>query len=650
MSATAYASADRGGPDGKFDGTLLGKALHPSLFQPLPALAGSASASHGCAAWLADLRSRLLEDVGVLDSFIASMPDDRAESSKHLAHLGWRWPSSARRLAGESCGPVAAVRREHLSNESPMLYGSRCTGTESVRPTEQPAQPPEESARLPPQPMVHTLSGSRGTRLSGSRVAHQKTGVSTSGVSTSSRATRAVSKAATNAFSDTVLGVAAAAKEREGRSAISATTRESQRRAVTGVFAKSEEMGASFEFFFGAVIGTSAIMSGVEVQYRSMHIGEELPVGFVLLRHAYTVLLAMELAARVCKLGVVNFFCKGEVFWAWLDTLVVLMALIEMAMDVLVSAADELPGAALLSSVRLARLVRLTRAFRLHRIIRFVAALRMLVYSILATLKSLLWAMVLLVMIIYVFGLAFTMQALDHVESTDDLGQDERARLTQEWGSLDVSMYTLFQSISGGVSWRDPALTLQIISVVPTALFTVYIAFVYFAVLNVITGVFCSSAVESTQRNPDLVAKSIIDNKRVLTEKLQQLFGAIDGDESGRITIDELELFAEDDLMKAYFQALQIDVSDAFTLFKLIDSSNDGAIKLDDFLRGCEKLRGNATSMDIAEIGYDMKKITQQVSKVLTSLEKRGHSLTEKDVVRKPSLTIQPSARGSSEQ
>ncbi|CAK0836177.1 unnamed protein product [Prorocentrum cordatum] len=531
-----------------------------------------------------------------------------------------------------------------------MLYGSRCTGTESVRPTEQPAQPPEESARLPPQPMVHTLSGSRGTRLSGSRVAHQKTGVSTSGVSTSSRATRAVSKAATNAFSDTVLGVAAAAKEREGRSAISATTRESQRRAVTGVFAKSEEMGASFEFFFGAVIGTSAIMSGVEVQYRSMHIGEELPVGFVLLRHAYTVLLAMELAARVCKLGVVNFFCKGEVFWAWLDTLVVLMALIEMAMDVLVSAADELPGAALLSSVRLARLVRLTRAFRLHRIIRFVAALRMLVYSILATLKSLLWAMVLLVMIIYVFGLAFTMQALDHVESTDDLGQDERARLTQEWGSLDVSMYTLFQSISGGVSWRDPALTLQIISVVPTALFTVYIAFVYFAVLNVITGVFCSSAVESTQRNPDLVAKSIIDNKRVLTEKLQQLFGAIDGDESGRITIDELELFAEDDLMKAYFQALQIDVSDAFTLFKLIDSSNDGAIKLDDFLRGCEKLRGNATSMDIAEIGYDMKKITQQVSKVLTSLEKRGHSLTEKDVVRKPSLTIQPSARGSSEQ
>jgi Ca2+-binding EF-hand superfamily protein len=445
------------------------------------------------------------------------------------------------------------------------------------------------------------------------------------------------SKVMTNRFSDAVFQAAAAAKERDTGARQSADSRESRRR--NGVFSQGESMGAQFEFFFGAVIGTNALISGVEVQYRSIHLGEELPAAFVILRHAYTVLFLVELVARVYKLGFANFFCKGEVFWAWMDMLVVVMALIEMTMDVFLTASDqeeELPGVAVLRNVRLARLVRLTRAFRLHRIIRFIAALRMLVYSIAATLKSLLWAMVLLVMIIYVFGLAFTMQALDFVEKTDDLGQDEKATLTQEWGSLDVSMYTLFQSISGGVSWRDPSLPLQKISVVPTALFTVYIAFVYFAVLNVVTGVFCSSAVETTQRNPDLVAKSIIDDKRACTEKLQQLVGAIDDDESGRITIDELELIAEDDLMKAYFHALQIDLSDAYTLFKLIDDSNDGAIKLDDFLRGCEKLRGNATSMELAEMSYDMRRLSNQVTAVLRSLEKHGRS--ETDVLLKPSL------------
>ncbi|CAK0822118.1 unnamed protein product [Prorocentrum cordatum] len=240
-----------------------------------------------------------------------------------------------------------------------------------------------------------------------------------------------------------------------------------------------------------------------------------------------------------------------------------------------------------------------------------------------ATLKSLMWAMVLLLMIIYVFGLAFTGEALDH-------------------------------SISGGVSWREPAVALQGISVLPTSLFTVYIAFVYFAVLNV-TGVFCSSAVETTQRNPDLVAKSIIDNRRACTEKLQQLFGAIDDDASGLITIDELELISEDDLMKAYFQALQIDFRDAYTLFKLIDASNDGAIKLDDlqgfalFRQGCEKLKGNATSMEMAEISYDMRRLATQamrediaffvaqVSAMLVALDSNGRCRNEMDDMLKPS-------------
>ncbi|CAK0871018.1 unnamed protein product [Prorocentrum cordatum] len=417
------------------------------------------------------------------------------------------------------------------------------------------------------------------------------------------------------------------------------------------VFANpNETMGQTFEFFFGVLIGTNALVSGVEVQYRSVHLGEELPAVFVVVRHAYTVLFLVELLARVWRLGFTSFFVRGEVFWAWTDTLVVLMGLLEMTMDVIsivVDQDEELPGAAVFRNVRLARLVRLTRAFRLHRLIRFIAALRTLVYSILATMKSLMWAMVLILMIIYVFGLAFTGEALYFVEVTDDLGQVNEDTLLGEWGSLDVSMYTLFQAISGGVSWREPATPLQGISILPTSLFTSYIAFVYFAVLNVVTGVFVSSAVETTQRNPDLVAKSIIDNRRACAEKLQQLFGAIDDDNSGLITMDELELIAGDDLMKAYFQALQIDFRDAYTLFKLIDASNDGAIKLDDFLRGCEKLKGQATSMEMAEISYDIRRLDKQVTSLVLALEKDGHCQRAMDDLVRPCFEKLCRARSS---
>ncbi|CAK0859924.1 unnamed protein product, partial [Prorocentrum cordatum] len=535
------------------------------------------------------------------------------------------------------------------------------TGTESVRPTEQPAQPPDESADLPPRPPsgpAH-LAHQSGTdsKLTTERLTQppdesadlpprspggpaDQRGVNSKITSITSWASKGrgasfssshQSSKQTHSWSPTPnsTSVRSMKSKHDGVFQAAAAQRAKQSPKESwrqnGVFSSpTNAMSSSFEIFFGCVIGTNALLSGVEVQYRSTHLGEGLPASFVIVRHVYTVLFLAELTARVCRHGLSDFFLRGDVFWAWTDTLVVVIGLLELGVDTVALTTDqskELPGAAVLRNVRLARLVRLTRAFRLHRIIRFISALRTLVYSIVATLKSLLWAMILILMIIYVFGLAFTGEALDFIEETGNLVQHDEDALLGEWGSLDVSMYTLFQSISGGVSWRDPAAPLQRISMLPTCLFTVYITFVYFAVLNVVTGVFCSSAVETTQRNPDLIAKSIIDNRRAATEKLQQLFGAIDDDGSGLITIDELELIAADDLMKAYFQALQIDFRDAYTLFKLIDASNDGAIKLDDFLRGCEKLKGNATSMEMAEISYDLRNMTNQMATMLVALE-----------------------------
>lgn len=55
-----------------------------------------------------------------------------------------------------------------------------------------------------------------------------------------------------------------------------------------------------------------------------------------------------------------------------------------------------------LKAFRIIRITRLVKAVRLARIFRFVMAFRLLISSILHTLKSLFWALMLLVLIIYV--------------------------------------------------------------------------------------------------------------------------------------------------------------------------------------------------------------------------------------------------------
>merc|ERR1712232_679468 len=67
------------------------------------------------------------------------------------------------------------------------------------------------------------------------------------------------------------------------------------------------------------------------------------------------------------------------------------------------------------------------------------------------------------------------------------------------WGCLGAALSTLFMSISGGARWHDALRPLNEIGPVAVVVFYAYITFTYFAVLNVVTGVFCQSAMESAQ-------------------------------------------------------------------------------------------------------------------------------------------------------
>jgi hypothetical protein len=326
------------------------------------------------------------------------------------------------------------------------------------------------------------------------------------------------------------------------------------------------------------------------------------------------------------KVGARKLFVYSEErTWAWLDIVVVLGGVLELSSDIVWLTSSDgtqaLQNSGVFRNVRLLRIVRITRAFRLQRIIRFISALKTLVYSIMVTLKSLMWAMILLLIIVYVFGLAFTMEAVDLIESSLDSGEELSPVVAHAWGTLDRSMFTLYKAISGGVSWGEPLDPLQATSIIPATLFSIYIAFTYFAVLNVVTGVFCSSALETTQRNPDLVAKTLVEKRKESTKLLRNLFGAIDDDDSGIITTDELEFIGNNDMVRAYFQTLDIDFRDAWALFKLIDTDKTGSVKLDDFLMGCEQLRGGATNVHIAEIACDVKKLGKRLKVIMERVE-----------------------------
>ena len=190
----------------------------------------------------------------------------------------------------------------------------------------------------------------------------------------------------------------------------------------------------SFDLFFTGIVIMNSIFVGVEMQL-SVSFPNDKFVAVQVGQYMFAFLFGMELFFRVLA-DRMTFFCGEDWAWAWLDIFIVFSTLWEVGLDFLYYLSGQDGQASALESVsglkafRIIRLTRLVKAVRLVRILRFVMAFRMLIASILNTLKSLFWALMLLALIVYVFAVLFTQAVNDHMldpEAPELSPKDEEA-------------------------------------------------------------------------------------------------------------------------------------------------------------------------------------------------------------------------------
>merc|ERR1719401_1555657 len=132
-------------------------------------------------------------------------------------------------------------------------------------------------------------------------------------------------------------------------------------------------------------------------------------------------------------------------------------------------------------------------------------------------------------------------------------------------------MASLFMSITNGIDWHDVAAPLLELDFIWATVFTCFITFVIFAVLNVVTAIFCQSAVEAVQWSQDAMMDSFMKNKEVYTARFKQLFRRIDTENNGFISKNDFKARCADKNVENYFATLQLESFDAMVLFKVLD-------------------------------------------------------------------------------
>lgn len=378
---------------------------------------------------------------------------------------------------------------------------------------------------------------------------------------------------------------------------------------------------ALMESICAGVIFTNSILIGIQTDYMARRIGEEAPLVFTVIDAGYTAIFGLELAVRLLASGVGFFYRDRGLFWNYLDVVIVLPSIFELVLAVFV----QLPAVS--TDITVVRILRITRVFRVIRVVKvmkFIRSLRQLVESVMHTMRSLAWSMLLLVVIIYVFAIMFTDASASYQEENR-----EETSLTLElfshFSDLHVSMHTLFRSVSGGIDWGIVAHVLGEVHWIWMYLFSLYVGFVMFAVLNVMTGIFCQVAVESSWNDPQLLLQHSIVERERQRDLIRQLYHHF-GQNLGRrkITLVDIEEQFDSDGVQGLFSVLDIYPGTAWDLFKQLDINGDACISEEEFVSGILRLKGVAKSWDMEIIAQEQRGLRKLIDAYLVQTATPG--------------------------
>lgn len=363
--------------------------------------------------------------------------------------------------------------------------------------------------------------------------------------------------------------------------------------------------GWQFRALCSMVIVLNAICIGIRTH---MRLGEVMrgqgnsAASWNVVENCFTGFFAVELVLRLLVDG--KEFCIGE-DWKWnlFDSFLVTQSF----MDLLATKGTGLN----LSFARLLRILRFARILRLIRVMRFFQSFRIMVYSILCSMVSLLWVLMLLFFIIYFFAVFFLHGITDDYSKT---GLGTQDLLQQYFGSLPEAVLSLFAAICGGADWLDIMKPLRDIGAIFPLGFVLYVFFMIFGVMNVVVALFVDQAWEVSQRDRDATIARELSKQREYAANIARFFYEADTDKSGLLSWEEFQAHLDDDRVKAYFSTLELDVSQARALFTLFDVDETNEVGIEEFIGGCMRLKGLAKSVDVNMLLYENEQIMNKLS------------------------------------
>eukprot|EP00930_Biecheleria_cincta_P060012 TRINITY_DN45711_c0_g1_i1.p1 TRINITY_DN45711_c0_g1~~TRINITY_DN45711_c0_g1_i1.p1 ORF type:complete len:589 (+),score=70.99 TRINITY_DN45711_c0_g1_i1:57-1823(+) len=382
------------------------------------------------------------------------------------------------------------------------------------------------------------------------------------------------------------------------------------------VLAQRMVQARSFELFMGIVILTNAICLGIEVD-RSVK-GED---GIFWLQGVEFVFMGIYIF-KMCLILFAGSWKTLRDPWVRFDFVLVLAGVI----GVFAHLVFEHAGSFLWRQTALIRVSRLLRIIRMLRVLEYFRTAWKLVYGVLMSMDTVLSAFLLIVMAIYMMACI----GLELIAKDASLLEGNTAGIVQnQFNSLSQTMLTLSEFVTLD-NMAEVYIPLILAKPVLSIYFVVIILGISIALMNLVTAVLVEGALSFSNQDQELAKKLWKAEIMSYYPLIAKAFSDLDKDNSGNITIEEIEDFDLELLPQRLFDSASI--TSLRDVFDLLDSEGDGVISQEEFVEGLLNILlfdVDPSTFQILNILRTVRTKLGEVQKEITRVQTSQRSLHE---------------------
>eukprot|EP00441_Pelagodinium_beii_P034674 CAMPEP_0197639776 /NCGR_PEP_ID=MMETSP1338-20131121/14298_1 /TAXON_ID=43686 ORGANISM="Pelagodinium beii, Strain RCC1491" /NCGR_SAMPLE_ID=MMETSP1338 /ASSEMBLY_ACC=CAM_ASM_000754 /LENGTH=597 /DNA_ID=CAMNT_0043212549 /DNA_START=23 /DNA_END=1814 /DNA_ORIENTATION=+ len=374
-----------------------------------------------------------------------------------------------------------------------------------------------------------------------------------------------------------------------------------------------------FEIAVSVILAVCAAVIGAEAHWGMHELNQEEFVFFRVMNVTFNILFTGELILRVAadSLFFISRF-NPALWWNVLDILLVVIALVEELLLGIGRSVFLTDGGIL----RLVRMLRLVRILRIFRMVRFFIDLRIMVKGMQASARALFWALLLMLLFIYMYGVTFMQLSRTFLTLNDgnDVDADTIALFRMYYGGLGKTVLTLFMTITGGILWKDAAEPLSRIHWLLEPVFASYVFFAVFCALNIINAIFVDNAQASKRTDETIIRRDWIrENRRWIVDVADLYSKVTQNRDTGELTRDDFEKTIQSDRVQTLLRKLGISLEGCSVgeLWDLFDPEEKGSIIQSDFAQGIRQFQGQARSLDVAKLKRDTQVMDSKLDEIL---------------------------------